>query len=129
MQNSKPSFVQGGRRGEIYAGMKAIRDQYGDLVAPALSRHSAPSFRIQPELSASGEWISCGASPGRDPKALASPSLEAICQLVESPPERVLLVIGCRDVFECADLVPEVLSHQPIGLEGHGRFAGRVHPA
>jgi Fe-S oxidoreductase len=37
---------------------------------------------------------------------------------VESPPERVLLTIGCRDVFEAADLVPDVLSFKPIGLEG-----------
>ena len=30
----------------------------------------------------------------------------------------MLLVIGCADVFACADLVPEILSHHPIGLEG-----------
>ena len=45
-------------------------------------------------------------------------TLEATCRLVESPPQRVLLAIGCRDVYEAADLVPEVLSHKPIGLEG-----------
>src|SRR6185437_1136767 len=45
-------------------------------------------------------------------------TLEATCRLVESPRERVLLTIGCRDVFEAADLVPEVLAHKPIGLEG-----------
>jgi Fe-S oxidoreductase len=45
-------------------------------------------------------------------------TLEATCRLVSSPPERLLVVIGCRDVFECADLVPEVLRHKPIGLEG-----------
>jgi len=44
--------------------------------------------------------------------------LEATCRLVESPQERVLLVIGCEDVYVCADLVPEVLEHRPIGLEG-----------
>jgi Fe-S oxidoreductase len=33
-----------------------------------------------------------------------------------------LLVIGCSDVFECADMVPEILSHGPIGLEGMDGF-------
>ena len=44
--------------------------------------------------------------------------LEATCRLVESPPERVLLLIAYPDIFDCADRVPEVMSHHPIGLEG-----------
>ena len=41
---------------------------------------------------------------------------------MESPQARVLLAIGCHDVFEAADLVPEVLAHHPIGLEGMDRL-------
>jgi FAD/FMN-containing dehydrogenase/Fe-S oxidoreductase len=44
--------------------------------------------------------------------------LEATCRLVESPPQRVLLVLGFPDIYECADRVPEVLEYKPIGLEG-----------
>jgi FAD/FMN-containing dehydrogenase/Fe-S oxidoreductase len=44
--------------------------------------------------------------------------LEATCRLVESPPERVLLVIAYPDVYQCADQVPEIMRHKPIGLEG-----------
>ena len=44
--------------------------------------------------------------------------LEATCQLVESPQERVLLVVAWPDIFLCADSVPLVMSHKPIGLEG-----------
>jgi FAD/FMN-containing dehydrogenase/Fe-S oxidoreductase len=44
--------------------------------------------------------------------------LEATCRLVESPPSRVLLVLGFPDIYECADRVPEILQHKPIGLEG-----------
>jgi len=44
--------------------------------------------------------------------------LEATCRLVESPPERVLLVAAWPDVFQCADRVPEVMQYGPIGLEG-----------
>src|SRR5262249_15998760 len=44
--------------------------------------------------------------------------LEATCRLVESPPERVLLVIAYQDIYQCADHVPDVMAHKPIGLEG-----------
>jgi len=44
--------------------------------------------------------------------------LEATCRLVESPPQRVLAVIGYPDIFQCADRIPEILSYGPIGLEG-----------
>src|SRR6202022_2165829 len=37
---------------------------------------------------------------------------------VESPPARVLLLIAFPDVYQCADHVPEVMAHKPIGLEG-----------
>jgi FAD/FMN-containing dehydrogenase/Fe-S oxidoreductase len=44
--------------------------------------------------------------------------LEATCRLVQSPPERVLAVIAYPDIFQCADRVPEIMQHRPIGLEG-----------
>jgi FAD/FMN-containing dehydrogenase/Fe-S oxidoreductase len=44
--------------------------------------------------------------------------LEATCRLVESPPERVLLVVAYSDIFQCADQIPEIMAHKPIGLEG-----------
>jgi Fe-S oxidoreductase len=37
---------------------------------------------------------------------------------VQSPPERVLLVLGYSDIYEGADQVPEIMAHHPIGLEG-----------
>jgi FAD/FMN-containing dehydrogenase/Fe-S oxidoreductase len=44
--------------------------------------------------------------------------LEATCRLVESPPQRVLLVVAYPDIFQCADHIPEIMAHRPIGLEG-----------
>ncbi|MGC2475827.1 MAG: FAD-linked oxidase C-terminal domain-containing protein, partial [Candidatus Sulfotelmatobacter sp.] len=44
--------------------------------------------------------------------------LEATCRLVESPPERVLAVVAYPDIYQCADAVPEIMAHKPIGLEG-----------
>ncbi|HUO14108.1 MAG TPA: FAD-linked oxidase C-terminal domain-containing protein [Verrucomicrobiae bacterium] len=44
--------------------------------------------------------------------------LEATCKLVESPPQRVLLVVAYPDIYQCADAVPAIMQHRPIGLEG-----------
>jgi FAD/FMN-containing dehydrogenase/Fe-S oxidoreductase len=108
---------QGGRRGEIYSGLKALREQYGDLVRakfPNIPRRVS-GYNLDCLLPENGFHVA-RALVGSEGTCVTV--LEATCRLVESPPERVLLVIGCHDVFECADLVPEVLSHRPIGLEG-----------
>jgi FAD/FMN-containing dehydrogenase/Fe-S oxidoreductase len=108
---------EGGRRGQIYAGMKAIRDQYGDLVRerfPNIPRRVS-GYNLN-YLLPENDFHVARALVGSEGTCVTV--LEATCRLVESPLERLLLVIGCRDVYECADLVPEVLSHVPIGLEG-----------
>src|SRR5450432_545009 len=108
---------EGGRRGEIYAGMNAIRDQYGNLVRqryPNIPRRVS-GYNLNYLLPENGFHVA-RALVGSEGTCVTV--LEATCRLVESPPERVLLVIGCRDVYVCADLVPEVLTHNPIGLEG-----------
>jgi FAD/FMN-containing dehydrogenase/Fe-S oxidoreductase len=108
---------EGGRRSEIYSGLKTLRDQYGELVRqkfPNIPRRVS-GYNLNFLLPESGFHIA-RALVGSEGTCVTV--LEATCRLVQSPPKRVLLVIGCRDVFECADLVPEVLSHCPIGLEG-----------
>src|SRR5258708_26708794 len=107
----------GGRPGEIYAGLRRIRDQYGDLVRqkyPGIPRRVS-GYNLNYLLPENGFHVA-RALVGSEGTCVTT--LEATCRLVESPPEPVLLVIGCRDVYECADLVPEVLSHRPIGLDG-----------
>jgi len=107
----------GGRRAEIYSGLKAIRDQYGNLVRqkfPNIPRRVS-GYNLNFLLPENGFHVA-RALVGSEGTCVTI--LEATCRLVESPPERILLVIGCRDIYECADLVPEVLSHRPIGLEG-----------
>ncbi|MDP4231752.1 MAG: FAD-binding and (Fe-S)-binding domain-containing protein [Bacteroidota bacterium] len=48
-------------------------------------------------------------------------TLEAMVQLVPSPPSRVLLVAGYDDMAAAGDRVPLVLDHRPIGFEGMDR--------
>ena len=108
---------QGGRRGEIYAGLKTLGNQYGDLVRqkfPNIPRRVS-GYNLN-YLLPENDFHVARALVGSEGTCVTV--LEATCRLVESPPERVLLVIGCGDIFECADLVPEILSHRPIGLEG-----------
>jgi FAD/FMN-containing dehydrogenase/Fe-S oxidoreductase len=45
-------------------------------------------------------------------------TLEATVRLIESPPARVLVVVAYPDIYQCADHIPEILEHKPIGLEG-----------
>jgi Fe-S oxidoreductase len=108
---------EGGRRGEIYAGLKSIRDQYCHLIRekfPNIPRRVS-GYNLNFLLPENGFNVA-RALVGSEGTCVTV--LEATCRLIESPQARVLLAIGCRDVFECADLVPEVLTHRPIGLEG-----------
>jgi FAD/FMN-containing dehydrogenase/Fe-S oxidoreductase len=108
---------EGGRHGEIYAGLKFIRDEYADLIRakyPNIPRRVS-GYNLD-YLLPENVFHVARALVGTEGTCVAT--LEATCRLVESPPERVLLAIGCRDVFEAADLVPNVLCFKPIGLEG-----------
>jgi FAD/FMN-containing dehydrogenase/Fe-S oxidoreductase len=108
---------QGGRRAEIYAGLKSLADKYGERVRrqfPNIPRrvsgynlnHLLPENNFQVARALVGSEGTCVAT------------LEATCRLVESPPARVLVVIGWPDIYICADHIPQIMEHGPIGLEG-----------
>jgi FAD/FMN-containing dehydrogenase/Fe-S oxidoreductase len=108
---------QGARRGEIYAGLRSIRNQYSSLIRqkyPNIPRRVS-GYNLTFLLPENGFHVA-RALVGSEGTCVTT--LEATCRLVESPQQRVLLVIGCRDVYQAADLVPQVLEHKPIGLEG-----------
>jgi len=105
------------RRAEIYAGLKALAAQYGDLVRqkfPNIPRRVS-GYNLNYLLPENGFHVA-RALVGSE--GTCATVLEATCRLVESPQERVLLVIAWPDIFLCADNVPLVMSHNPIGLEG-----------
>ena len=108
---------EGGRRGEIYAGLRRLRDTYSDLIQkryPNIPRRVS-GYNLNYLLPENGFHVA-RALVGSEGTCVTV--LEASCRLVESPPERVLLVIAYPDIFQCADRVPEVMAHEPIGLEG-----------
>jgi FAD/FMN-containing dehydrogenase/Fe-S oxidoreductase len=108
---------EGGRRGEIYAALKSLADTYGDLVReryPDIPRRVS-GYNLNHLLPENGFHVA-RALVGSEGTCVTV--LEATCRLVQSPPERVLLVIGYPDIFVAADVVPEIMTHRPIGLEG-----------
>ena len=105
------------RRGEIYAGLRKLRETYSDLIKqryPNIPRRVS-GYNLNYLLPENGINVA-RALVGSEGTCVTI--LEATCRLVESPPERVLLLIAYPDIFECADRVPEIMSHKPIGLEG-----------
>src|SRR5438445_7830523 len=109
--------AEGGRRGEIYAKLGGIASTYGDLVRqryPNIPRRVS-AYNLNYLLPENGFHVA-RALVGSE--GTCATVLEATCRLVESPPERVLLVVSYPDVYQCADRVPDIMTHKPIGLEG-----------
>jgi FAD/FMN-containing dehydrogenase/Fe-S oxidoreductase len=107
-----------GRRAEqIYASLKQIADQYADLIRekyPQIPRRVS-GYNLNYLLPENGFHVA-RSLVGSEGTCVTI--LEAACRLVESPPERILLVVAYPDIYQCADHVPEIMSHKPIGLEG-----------
>ncbi len=108
---------EGGRRGEIYAGLKSLRDRYAELIRqryPDIPRRVS-GYNLDQLLPENGFHVA-RALVGSEGTCVTV--LEATARLVYSPPERSLLVLGYPDAFSAADHVMEILAHGPIGLEG-----------
>jgi FAD/FMN-containing dehydrogenase/Fe-S oxidoreductase len=107
----------GGRRAEIYSRLQTIAVTYGDRVRqrfPKIPRRVS-GYNLNFLLPENGFHVA-RALVGSEGTCVTL--LEATCRLVESPPERVLLVVAYPDIYQCADHVPEIMAHKPIGLEG-----------
>ncbi len=110
----------GGRRGEIYAKLKALRDKYAHLVReryPNIPRRVS-GYNLDQLLPENGFHVA-RALIGTEGTCVTV--LEATVNLVHSPPARSLLVLGYPDAYMAADHVMEILAHKPIGLEGFDR--------
>ncbi len=107
----------GGRKGEIYARLKALRDRYADEIR---RRYPKDLPRASPGT------ISTTCCRRRDSMSLGLSGTEGTCvtileaslHLVPSPAFKSLLVLGYPDVYHAGDHVPEILEAAPIGLEG-----------
>ncbi len=110
-------IAEGGRRGEIYARLKALRDRYADEIRkryPKIPRRVS-GYNLDELLPENGFNVA-RALVGTESTCVVV--LEATTRLVYSPPARTLLVLGYPDSSTAADAVVEIMSHQPTGLEG-----------
>ena len=107
----------GGRRGEIYAQLKSIRDRYATLVRerfPDIPRRVS-GYNLDQLLPENGFNVARALVGSEGTCALV---LEAVATLIPSPQHRSLVGLGYPDTFKAADHVMEILELKPIGLEG-----------
>jgi FAD/FMN-containing dehydrogenase len=108
---------EGERRGEIYAQLKALRDQYADFIRqrfPDIPRRVS-GYNLPWLLPENGFHVA-RALVGSEYTCVTV--LEATVRLVPSPPVRSLVVLGYPDVYTAGDHIMDVLAQQPIALEG-----------
>jgi FAD/FMN-containing dehydrogenase/Fe-S oxidoreductase len=108
---------EGGRRGEIYAKLRAIRDQYAALIRVRFPRipRRVSGYNLDELLPGNGFHVA-HALVGTEGTCVTV--LEAKLKLIHSPPHRTLVGLGYQDGFLAADHVTEILNFHPIGLEG-----------
>ncbi len=102
---------------QIASTLKQISETYADLIRqkfPNIPRRVS-GYNLNYLLPENGFHIA-RALVGSE--GTCATILEATCRLVESPPARVLVVLAYPDIYQCADHIPEILEHKPIGLEG-----------
>jgi FAD/FMN-containing dehydrogenase/Fe-S oxidoreductase len=108
---------EGGRRGAIYAGLKALRDRYAPLVRarfPQIPRRVS-GFNLDELLPEKGFHVA-RALVGTEGTCVTV--LEATLRLVASPPARIVVLLGYPDIYTAADQVMAIMEHQPLALEG-----------
>jgi len=116
-QELADKIAEGGREGEIYAGLRNIRDKYAHLVRKRFPRipRRVSGYNLD-ELLPENKFNVARALVGSEGTCVNIVS--ATLNLTASPPFRVLTVLGFADPFLAADAVPLALKHHPIGLEG-----------
>jgi FAD/FMN-containing dehydrogenase/Fe-S oxidoreductase len=108
---------EGGRRGDIYARLKSLRDRYADQIRarfPNIPRRVS-GYDLPMLLPENGFDVAKALVGSECTCAIV---LEATVRLVYSPPVRSLLVLGYEDVYHAGDHIPDILQYGPIGLEG-----------
>src|SRR5437773_2235411 len=115
-------IAQGGRPGEIYGKLHAMRENYAGLIRdrfPQIPRRVS-GYNLDELLPERGFNVARALVGTEGTCAIV---LEAKLKLIHSPQHRALVGLGYRDAFFAADHVPEILQFHPIGLEG---FEGSI---
>ena len=113
-------LTQVGGKGEIYRKLESLSEKYGALVRARFPRipRRVSGYNLDALLPENGFHLG-RALTGSEGTCVVI--LEAVLNLVHSPPHRSLLVVAYPDVFTAGDHVPEIVACGPIGLEGIDR--------
>jgi FAD/FMN-containing dehydrogenase/Fe-S oxidoreductase len=106
-----------GRRGEVYAALRSIRDRYLSQIRggfPQIPRRVS-GYNLDQLLPENGFHVARALVGTEGTCAIV---LGATLRLVDSPQHRVLVGLGYPDSFAAADHVSAILETSPIGLEG-----------
>ena len=124
----------GGRKGEIYARLRDLRDRYAGLVReryPDIPRRVS-GYNLDYLLPENGFNVARALVGTESTCAI---TLRAKTRLVQSPQHRVLLLLAYPSVFEAADQSPRLAALHPIAIEGfdakvisNARLAGKYMP-
>jgi FAD/FMN-containing dehydrogenase/Fe-S oxidoreductase len=114
---------QGGRVGEIYRSLLALRDKYQDEIRqryPNIPRRISGYNLDQLIPDEHGRINLARAVVGSEGTLVTI--LSATLRLVHNPPFQTLVVLGYPDVYQAGDHIPEILESKPMGLEGIDYF-------
>lgn len=120
-QNDDDEFArivaEGGRRAEIYRGLKALADRYADDIRsnyPHIPRRVS-GYNLDSLLPENNFHVA-KALVGSESTLVTV--LRAELTLVRVPAATALAVVGFDDIASAADAVPAILEHHPSALEG-----------
>ena len=106
----------GGRTGQIYADLRALRDRYAPLIRERF--HPIPrrvsGYNLDELLPERGFNLAA-ALAGTEGTCVTV--LEATLKLIPRPAARSLLVVGYGTIFDVGDHIMEILDRRPIGCE------------
>ncbi len=107
----------GGRKAEIYASLRQLRDKYAGLIRekfPNIPRRVS-GYNL-PDLLPENGFNIARALVGSESTCVTI--LEATLQLIEAPKVKSLVVLGFEDIYAAGHAVPEILKFKPIAVEG-----------
>ena len=110
-------IAAGGRQGEIYSRLRALRDKHADLIRakfPQIKRRVS-GYNLDQLLPENGFNVARALVGSEGTCAI---TLQAVTKLVTNPAARVLLILGFPDIYAAGDSVPVVLASGPIACEG-----------
>lgn len=126
--------AQGGRRGEIYAALRNLRDRYSKLIRKRYPRipRRVSGYNLDELLPENGFHVARALVGSESTCVLV---LSAKVRLIHNPRERTLVLLGFPDIFLLGDEAARVRALSPIGLEGLQQHVienlerkGRPHP-